>query len=147
LRIEDGVMRDWFTLLTRLPLEEVEALLAGHFREAKARLAEEITAFFHGREAGRKAREEFDRQFRDKELPQRHRAPALAPRRAEQRSAAGQPAEGPGPREEHQRRAPLDRGRRRQARRRGGQGPSHVVRPPAKELLIQVGKRRFARVL
>ncbi|HVS11856.1 MAG TPA: hypothetical protein VMS76_18465, partial [Planctomycetota bacterium] len=38
--------------------------------EAKARLAEEIAARFHGREAARAAREGFDRQFRDRELPE-----------------------------------------------------------------------------
>jgi tyrosyl-tRNA synthetase len=29
MSIEDGVMRDWFLLLTRLPEEEIKALLAG----------------------------------------------------------------------------------------------------------------------
>jgi len=148
MRIEDGVLRDWFTLLTRIPMEEVDALLAGHFREAKARLAEELTSFFHGREAGPKARADFDRQFRDKELPED--IPLLP-------WPATAPAEG----------LPLptllkDLGLEKStsdARRsiEGGgvkldgevvKDPKHVVRAPQAQqpLLIQVGKRRFARV-
>jgi tyrosyl-tRNA synthetase len=69
MSISDEVMREWFTLLTRVPLAEVDALLAGSFREAKARLGEEIAAFFHGAALGKAARAEFDRRFRDKELP------------------------------------------------------------------------------
>ncbi|MBI5364885.1 MAG: tyrosine--tRNA ligase [Planctomycetes bacterium] len=147
MRIEDGVMRDWFTLLTRVPLAEVDALLAGGFRDAKARLGEEIAGFFHGKEAGKAAREAFDKQFRDKELPDD--IPLVA-------WPATAPTEG----------VPLanllkDLGLEKStsdARRSIEQGgvkldgevvkdPRHVVRAPAKELLVQVGKRRFARVV
>ena len=69
MSISDEVMKDWFTLLTRVPLAEVDALLAGSLREAKARLGQEIAGFFHGAAAGQAARAEFDRRFRDKELP------------------------------------------------------------------------------
>jgi len=69
MRLDDEAMRTWFVQLTRVPLDEVEALLAGHPRAAKARLAQEITAFFHGSEAATAAGEAFDREVRDKELP------------------------------------------------------------------------------
>lgn len=69
MRLDDEAMRTWFVQLTRVPLEEVEALLAGHPRAAKARLAHEITSFFHGSEAATAAGEAFDREVRDKELP------------------------------------------------------------------------------
>ena len=69
MSISDEVMRDWFLLLTRVPVPEVDALLAAGFRDAKARLGEEIAGFFHGAAAGKAARAEFDRRFRDKELP------------------------------------------------------------------------------
>lgn len=69
MSLPDDVMRAWFELLTTLDPAELAELLAGHPRAAKARLGEELTAFFHGREAGREARAAFDRQFRDKELP------------------------------------------------------------------------------
>ncbi|MCE9594948.1 MAG: tyrosine--tRNA ligase [Planctomycetes bacterium] len=69
MSLRDDVMGDWFRLLTGLDEGEIATLLGGHFREAKARLGEEIASFFHGRDAGRAARDGFDRQFRDKELP------------------------------------------------------------------------------
>lgn len=146
MSIADDVMRDWFTLLTRVPLEEVDALLAGHPREAKARLGEELASFFHGKEAGRAAREGFDKQFRDKELP------ADIPLVPWPTSA---PDEG----------VPLpnllkDLGLEKttsDARRSIEAGavkldgevvkdPKRLVRAPERPLLIQVGKRRFVRV-
>lgn len=69
MSLSDEVMPQWFELLTRLPEGEVALLLAGHPREAKARLAGEITAFFHGADAARAAHAAFDRQFRDKGVP------------------------------------------------------------------------------
>lgn len=146
MRITDAPMRDWFTLLTRVSEDEIATLIAGHPREAKARLAEEITGFFHGRESARAARDAFDRQFRDHEVPAD--VPVLA-------FPKGAPKDG----------LPLanllkDLGLEKStsdARRTIEQGgvrldgqvvhdPKLVVRAPSKELLIQVGKRRFARV-
>jgi tyrosyl-tRNA synthetase len=47
MSIPDEVMRSYFELLTAIPAHEVEALLAGHPRTAKMRLAREVTARFH----------------------------------------------------------------------------------------------------
>ncbi|MCA8981813.1 MAG: tyrosine--tRNA ligase, partial [Planctomycetes bacterium] len=69
MRLDDESMRSWFTLLTRVEESEIEALLAGHPREAKARLAAEITTFFHDADAAREAAEAFDAEVRDKEVP------------------------------------------------------------------------------
>ena len=69
MSLEDGVMESFFRLLTPLPEEDLATVLAGHPREAKARLAEEITAVFHDAASGHEAREAFDRQFREKQLP------------------------------------------------------------------------------
>jgi tyrosyl-tRNA synthetase len=69
MSIEDGAMPQWYELLTALAPAQVEELLAGHPRQAKARLAQEITAFFHGSDAAQAASAAFDRQFRDRELP------------------------------------------------------------------------------
>ncbi|MBK7876714.1 MAG: tyrosine--tRNA ligase [Planctomycetes bacterium] len=146
MRIEDGVMRDWFTLLTRVPLAEVDALLAGSFRDAKARLGEEIAGFFHGKEAGKAAREAFDRQFRDKELPDD------IPLVAWPASAA---ADGV-PLANLLKELGLEKSTS-DARRSIEQGgvkldgevvkdPRALVKRPAKELLVQVGKRRFAKI-
>ena len=146
MRIQDEAMRDWYTLLTQVPDGEIERRLAGDFREAKAGLGEEIAAFFHGREAAKAARDAFDRQFRDGEVPED--VPVVAwPKSA--------PAEGIAL-------ANLlkDLGLEKStsdARRNIEQGgvkvdgevvrdPRTIVKSPAKDLLIQVGKRRFARV-
>ncbi len=69
MQIADEVMATWFLYLTRLPEAEYRALLAGHPRGAKARLAFEITKFFHGADAARDAAERFDREVVRKELP------------------------------------------------------------------------------
>ncbi len=69
MALPDAVMELWFQTLTRLPKEEIAGLLAGHPREAKARLAGDIVERFHGRAAAQAARDAFDRRFRDRELP------------------------------------------------------------------------------
>ena len=146
MRVADAAMKDWYTLLTSVPVDEIERRIAGDFREAKAGLAEEIAAFFHGREAAKAARDAFDRQFRDKEVPDD--VPVVPwPKGAPD---AGLPL------------ANLlkDLGLEKStsdARRSIEQGgvkldgevvrdPKQVVRTPAGEILIQVGKRRYARV-
>src|SRR3989338_6842846 len=47
----------------------VEKLCPADPREAKAKLGEQIVGLYYGREKGAQAREEFDRIFRDKGLP------------------------------------------------------------------------------
>ncbi|MBM4042209.1 MAG: tyrosine--tRNA ligase [Planctomycetes bacterium] len=69
MSIPDNLMREYYTLLTSIPLDEVESILAGHPRDAKSRLAKEITAFYHTPEAAESAAAEFDRVFRDHALP------------------------------------------------------------------------------
>lgn len=146
MSVADEAMRDWFVLLTRVPDAEIETLLAGHPREAKARLAQEITSFLHGPDAARAARDAFDRQFRDKEVPDD--VPIVA-------WPATAPAEGLAL-------ANLlkDIGLEKStsdARRSIEQGgvkldgeivkdPRRVVARPSADMLIQVGKRRFAKV-
>ena len=69
MSLEDGAMETWFRLLTRLDDDERSAVLAGHPRQAKARLARELVTFLHGVAAADEAEAAFDRQFRDKALP------------------------------------------------------------------------------
>jgi tyrosyl-tRNA synthetase len=146
MRIQDEAMRDWYTLLTQVREAEIDRRLAGDFREAKAGLAEEIAAFFHGRDAAKAARDAFDRQFRDGEVPED--VPVVAwPKSA--------PTEGVALanllKELGLEKSTSD------ARRNIEQGgvkldgavvrdPKTLVRSPSGDLLIQVGKRRFARV-
>lgn len=69
MSIVDVAMPMWFELLTRLDTTTRQGLLAGHPRQAKARLAWELVNRVHGREAADRARAEFDRRFAAKELP------------------------------------------------------------------------------
>ena len=71
MSIPDRLLPSWFSLLTDLSDEEVKALLAPgeNPRKAKARLAREIVAGFHGAETSRGAEEEFDRVFREGGIP------------------------------------------------------------------------------
>ncbi|NUN48496.1 MAG: tyrosine--tRNA ligase [Candidatus Brocadiae bacterium] len=69
MSIQDAMMADWFTLLTSVPLAESAALVTSSPRDAKLRLAETLTARFHGAEAARAARERWDRVVVNRETP------------------------------------------------------------------------------
>jgi len=146
MSIEDGVMRDWYTLLTDLSDAEVAALLAGHPREAKARLAQEITCSYHGLEAALKARDAFDRRFRDKEVPEE--VPELAwPASAQPEGLALMSLLkelGLCPSTSEAKRLVEGGGVRLDGEVQSD--PRRVVAKPAAPLLVQVGKRKFARV-
>ncbi|HEV8111358.1 MAG TPA: tyrosine--tRNA ligase [Planctomycetota bacterium] len=146
MRIQDDAMRDWYTLLTRVPIEEVERRLAGDLRDAKAELATEITAFFHSRDLARAAREAFDLQFRD------HKAPDDLPVASWPKAAH---EEGLGLanllKEIGLEKSTSD------ARRNIEQGgvkfdgqvevdPKRIVHSQSKDLLIQIGRRRWVRL-
>jgi tyrosyl-tRNA synthetase len=67
MSIPDDLMREYFVLLTDVPEEEVERLLAGHPKEAKKRLADEIVAGYH---PGHRAREHWERLFEKRDVPE-----------------------------------------------------------------------------
>jgi tyrosyl-tRNA synthetase len=76
MSLSDDLMIPYFEYCTLAPLEEVrqiaEGLAAGriHPRDAKKRLAREITARYHGEEASRDAEAAFARVFAGHELPE-----------------------------------------------------------------------------
>ncbi len=70
MSIPDRLMRKYFELLTDLSDAEIEGILSGHPRDAKLRLAYEITSFFHGKSAAEDAREYFLKVFSQRELPE-----------------------------------------------------------------------------
>ncbi|MBI5368913.1 MAG: tyrosine--tRNA ligase [Planctomycetes bacterium] len=70
MSIPDTLMENWFTLLTLFPAEHIRELLAGHPRAAKATLAGEIVRQYHGDEAARGARANFDNVFAGKGVPE-----------------------------------------------------------------------------
>ena len=55
----DGQIATYFELCTRVPTEEIKEIVAGNPRDAKARLAYEIVALYHGSNAAQKATEGF----------------------------------------------------------------------------------------
>lgn len=144
MAIEDEVMESWFLLLTRLPEEEIASVLGGHPREAKARLAAELVSFYHGEAEAAGAREAFDRQFRDRKLPED--IPVLPwPEGQDELPLANLLKEGGLAKSTSE------------ARRLVGQGgvrldgevrqdPQEPIARPAGELLVQVGKRRFLKL-
>ncbi|RMF98968.1 MAG: tyrosine--tRNA ligase [Gammaproteobacteria bacterium] len=75
MSISDELMWRYFELLSFRPAAEIDALRRGveqgaNPRDAKLELATEIVDRFHGPGAGERAREAFQRQFRDKALPE-----------------------------------------------------------------------------
>jgi tyrosyl-tRNA synthetase len=79
MSIPDTLMREYFVLLTEVPEAEIEQLLAGHPRAAKARLARAVTARYQGAAAADEAAAAFDRVHRDHEAPAEMPTVALAP--------------------------------------------------------------------
>lgn len=72
MSIGDELMRNYFELLTPLPMEQIDELADGgrtHPREAKDVLARSIVEQFHSVEAANAASAEFVKRFREKELP------------------------------------------------------------------------------
>ncbi len=71
MSIPDYLMRKYLVLTTDLPLEDIERLVSPqtHPRKAKSELAAAIVRCYYGEEAAEQARREFDRVFRQGELP------------------------------------------------------------------------------
>ena len=76
MSIPDDLMWSYYELLTDRTPNEITSLkkevASGklHPMDAKMRLAEEVIADFHGKEAARKAADNFQRVFRDRQIPQ-----------------------------------------------------------------------------
>ena len=81
MSLADASMRQFFELVTDVPLEEVDRLLGPdtHPRDAKARLGAAIVTEYHGADAARQAAEQFDQVFRDKQDPDDVAEVAVAP--------------------------------------------------------------------
>ena len=70
MSIPDNLLRMYFDLATDVPEEEVAALLSGNPMEAKMALARAIVTRYHNASAAEEAAARFDREVRQKELPQ-----------------------------------------------------------------------------
>jgi tyrosyl-tRNA synthetase len=72
MSIPDGLMKEWFELLTERTAEEIAALLdAGktHPIQAKKTLARDIVGFYHGNAAAMEAQGEWEKRFSKREDP------------------------------------------------------------------------------
>jgi tyrosyl-tRNA synthetase len=152
MSISDELMLRYYELCTDLRAAEVAALRADlaagrrHPRDAKAELAGRIVADFHGPQAARLAREEFDRVHRERRTPEEieevrlpvSQAPVALPRALVACGLAASVAEA--------RRLIEQGGVSVDGRRvRAVTDSLAVAGPPGH--LIQVGKRRFRRLI
>ncbi len=73
MSIPDPLIPRYYQYASGMSVQEykpiVEKVFPADPREAKAKLGEQIVLLYHGKEKGTQAREEFDRIFRDKGLP------------------------------------------------------------------------------
>lgn len=69
MQLPDDVMRMYFELLTDLPLAEMDALLAGHPKEAKLTLAKNVIREYHDAAAGDEAAARWQREIGGDALP------------------------------------------------------------------------------
>jgi tyrosyl-tRNA synthetase len=70
MQLPDAVMKMYFELLTELPLEQIETLLAGHPKEAKLTLARSVIGEYHGAPAAEEAANRWQREISDKAMPE-----------------------------------------------------------------------------
>ncbi|OMH40488.1 tyrosine--tRNA ligase [Desulfurobacterium indicum] len=150
MRISDELMWRYYELVTRLPQEEIEKMKNEvaegklHPMEAKKKLAEIIVSTFHGEEAAKEARAHFERVFSKRELPEEIPEPEVKlpenpiwlPRLLKEAGLVKSTSEG-----------------RRQIKGGGVRIDGEKVLDEnkkvdvfEKELILQVGKRRFARI-
>jgi tyrosyl-tRNA synthetase len=71
MSMKDELIDEYFELATRLPREEINQIKKSlnNPRDIKARLAKEIVEMYHGEKKAELAEEEFNKVFRNKELP------------------------------------------------------------------------------
>ncbi len=63
MSLKDELMETYFECCTDVPMTDVKKILKGNPKEAKMRLAREITALYHGADAAEKAQQEFTNVF------------------------------------------------------------------------------------
>lgn len=68
MSVKDELVKKYLTLCTDLSLEEIERVSALHPKEAKTRLATEVVTIYHGEAAAKKAAENFEKKFAQKDM-------------------------------------------------------------------------------
>ena len=69
MSMADAQVETYFNLCTRVPLEEIPKILEMHPKDAKLRLAYEITALYHGSDAANAAKGDWENTFSKGEMP------------------------------------------------------------------------------
>lgn len=75
MSISDELMKKYYLLLCRRSVSEVDSIIKGledgslHPMMAKKDLAQEITGYYHGAEAGKEERDKFEARFSKKQIP------------------------------------------------------------------------------
>ncbi|MBO9540039.1 tyrosine--tRNA ligase [bacterium] len=157
MSVPDALLENYYRLASCLSLSEIEETLAGykagtlHPRDAKMRLARAIVSRYHGPEAGQRGEDAFVRQFQQRQIPDDMPEVTLASLGLEG-DTAGILALLSGAK------LVASTSEARRLIQQGGiklhQGdeattvsdPQATVAIPAEGLIIQVGKRRFARI-
>jgi tyrosyl-tRNA synthetase len=71
MSVEDKLISKYFLLCTDIPEEEIKQMeIADNPRNSKAKLAYEIVKIYHGEESAKAAEVNFNKVFRDKEIPE-----------------------------------------------------------------------------
>ncbi len=138
MSIPDAMMPKYAELLTDL---DVASLKAMHPRQAKETLAKTLTAMFHGEEAAEKAAAEFERVFSKKEIPEQ--IPEFQTFRGTHRMVDVLASSNAAPSKKEAQRL-LGQGAVEVDGKRMGEKDTLDLQAP---VLIQVGKRRFIRVV
>jgi len=155
MSLSDAMMWRYFELLTRVPVAEIDPLRAGHPMEAKKRLAHTITAQYYGERGAVEAEEHFARVHQQRALPdeiETARVPATGAAGGKGLPPKGAPwpvwlvlkEAGLVPSTSEARRM-IQQGAVEVDRRRITSTEETLV--PGSAYLIQVGKRRFKRVV
>lgn len=148
MSIPDGLMWDWYLLLTDLPEQEIaerkEAVAAGklHPKEAKSALAKRLVAQYHDEKAAEEAAAEFDRIFAEGGVPddveEREIAGGAKPLRAVLVESGAAPSSNEAVRLVRQGAVTIDGEK--------AEDPFRELVPRTEPYLLKVGKRRFVRV-
>ena len=70
MSLHDDLIRKYFECLTDISADEIEGILSSHPKEAKMRLAYEITKMYHCEEEAKKAEESFEQTFAKGGIPE-----------------------------------------------------------------------------
>ncbi len=150
MSIPDELMVKYYRLCTSLPVEEVEAIEADlaegalHPNAAKRRLAREIVTLYHSPAAAEEAEAAFDRLFKERKLPED--VPEVAVELSDEvhlpallKEAGLVSSNGEG-------RRMIDQGGVKVDGEPVAAGTYDVPRASVEGRVVQVGKRRFARI-